>query len=119
MHPGGSMQYEPIAISSESTVVAEYESKVRDSTAYQSEAQLEAAFIKLLKEQAYEYLTFDSEKDLLNASFVKAFQANETELSRKRPESKKIRSASLFVTTEIPRTSNSWIRTTYTATNSR
>ncbi len=65
MSPGGSMQYEPIAISSESTVVAEFEAKIRDSSAYQSEAQLEDAFIALLKEQAYEYLSFDSEDALL------------------------------------------------------
>lgn len=65
MSYGGRMQYEPIAISSDSTVVAQFESKVRDSSAYQSEAQLEDAFIDLLKEQAYEYLTFDSEAALL------------------------------------------------------
>lgn len=65
MSQGGSMQYEPIAVSSESTVVAEFEAKTRDSSAYQSEAQLEDAFIALLKEQAYDYLTFDSEEALL------------------------------------------------------
>ena len=65
MSQGGSMQYEPIAVSSESTVVAEFEAKTRDSSAYQSEAELENAFIGLLREQAYEYLTFDSEEVLL------------------------------------------------------
>mgnify|MGYP000290576249 CR=1 FL=1 len=65
MSQGGSMQYEPIAVSSESTVVAEFETKTRDSSAYQSEAQLEDAFIALLKEQAYEHLSFESEDALL------------------------------------------------------
>lgn len=59
------MQYEPIAVSSESTVVAKFEAKTRDSSAYQSEAKLEDAFMTLLKEQAYEHLTIDSEDVLL------------------------------------------------------
>jgi type I restriction enzyme R subunit len=57
--------FEPIAITSESTVVAEYEAKARTSSAYQSEAQLEDAFIDLLKGQAYEYLSINSEADVL------------------------------------------------------
>jgi type I restriction enzyme R subunit len=65
MNHGGSVQYEPIAISSESTVVAEFESKVRDSSAYQSEAQLEAALIDLLRGQAYAYLSITSDAELL------------------------------------------------------
>jgi type I restriction enzyme, R subunit len=57
--------FEPIAITSESTVVAEYEAKARASSAHQSEAQLEDAFIDLLKGQAYEYLSINSEADVL------------------------------------------------------
>ena len=61
----GIQSFEPIAITSESTVVAEYEAKARTSSAYQSEAQLEDAFIELLKGQAYEYLSINCEADVL------------------------------------------------------
>lgn len=44
-----------IAQSNESTVVSEYTPEVKRSDAYQSEAQLEQAFIKMLTEQGYEY----------------------------------------------------------------
>lgn len=57
-------KYDPIAVSSESTVVAEYSQEERKASAYQSEADLENAFIALLKEQAYEYLPITSEEDL-------------------------------------------------------
>lgn len=63
---GGTINYEPIAISSESTVVAEFEATFRDSTAYQSEAQLEQAFIELLRGQAYEYLAITDEVALVS-----------------------------------------------------
>ncbi len=45
-------KFEPIAITSESTVVAEYESVARGSKSYQSEGDLEQDFIKTLKDQA-------------------------------------------------------------------
>jgi type I restriction enzyme R subunit len=56
--------FEPIAISSESTVVAEFEKETKSSESYQSEDQLEKAFIGLLKEQAYEYLAITEESQL-------------------------------------------------------
>lgn len=56
---------EPIAVTNESTVVAEYQADSRTEQAYQSEAQLEKAFIDLLQGQAYEYLTITNETDLL------------------------------------------------------
>jgi type I restriction enzyme R subunit len=59
-------RFEPIAITSESTVVAEYEQADRRSSAYQSEAQLEEAFIALLKDQAYEFLPVTTEVDLIS-----------------------------------------------------
>ena len=59
------IQYEPIAITSENTVVAEYEGFTRKTKAYESEAELEQAFIDLLKEQAYEYISIDSEAGLV------------------------------------------------------
>ena len=49
----------------ESTVVTEYTPEVRTSESYQSEAALEAAFIKLLTEQGYEYVTIHTEADMI------------------------------------------------------
>lgn len=51
-----------------STVVAEYHrsaDRVGDRTSYQSESDLERAFIKQLETQAYEYLAITSEADLI------------------------------------------------------
>ena len=61
----GVQRFEPIAITSESTVVAEFEEQVREASSYQSEAQLEQAFIDLLKDQAYEYLPIATEADVI------------------------------------------------------
>lgn len=59
-------RFEPIALSQESTVVAEYvpETAVRETT-YQSEAALEHAFIAQLQSQGYEYLPLVSEAALI------------------------------------------------------
>jgi len=59
-------RYEPIALSNESTVVAEFvrPSEVREER-YQSEAELERDLIERLKIQAYEYLRITSEADLI------------------------------------------------------
>jgi type I restriction enzyme, R subunit len=56
---------EPIVVSSESTVVAEFAPELGGSGDYQSEAQLEKEFIKLLRTQAYEYLAIRSEVELV------------------------------------------------------
>jgi type I restriction enzyme R subunit len=58
-------KFEPIAVSSESTVVGEFEFEERKATSYQSEAQLEQAFIDLLSGQAYDYVSFTSEDELI------------------------------------------------------
>ncbi|WP_144628801.1 type I restriction endonuclease subunit R [Arthrobacter woluwensis] len=58
-------RHEPIAVSSKSTVVAEFIPDGSGSAAYQSEADLEREFIRLLQGQAYDYLTIHSEADLL------------------------------------------------------
>lgn len=55
-----------VAQSSESTVVTEYNPQAKRSEAYQSEADLERGFIRLLKELGYEYLTIHKEKDLVD-----------------------------------------------------
>lgn len=57
--------YNVVAASSESTVVAEYEPKATRSDAYQSEAELERALIRLLTTQGYEYLPIHTEGDLI------------------------------------------------------
>ncbi len=58
-------QFNVILATSESTVVAEYEPQGSRSDAYQSEAALEDAFIKLLSEQGYEYLTIHDSDALI------------------------------------------------------
>lgn len=62
---GGTQQYEPIAVSDESTVVSEFPLGKGRSTAYQSEAQLENEFIRQLQSQAYEYLPIKTEEELV------------------------------------------------------
>ncbi len=59
-------RFEPIALSNESTVVAEFvrQNEVREER-YQSEAELERDFIKRLQAQAYEYLPITSEAELV------------------------------------------------------
>lgn len=59
-------QYNIIAESAEYTVVSEYEHAVSTSEAYQSEAELEKEFIRLLGEQGYEYLPIHTEADLIS-----------------------------------------------------
>ncbi|SDN56463.1 type I restriction endonuclease subunit R [Acetanaerobacterium elongatum] len=58
-------QYNIVASTNESTVVAEYEPQTTRSDAYQSEAALEAAFIMLLTEQGYTYLPIHSSEELV------------------------------------------------------
>ena len=49
-----------------STVLTEYNTIKRKETSYQSEAELENEFIKILQEQSYEYLNIKNENDLIN-----------------------------------------------------
>lgn len=58
-------QYNVVVSTDNSTVVSEYEPKGSNSTAYQSEAALEAQFIKMLTEQGYEYLTIHGSDELV------------------------------------------------------
>lgn len=59
-------QYNIIAESQEYTVVAEYDHVATPAEAYQSEADLEREFIRLLGEQGYEYLPIHTEADLIS-----------------------------------------------------
>ena len=54
-----------VAQSKESTVVTEYKPQANRSDAYQSEAELEKEFIRLLVELGYQYLTIHTEKELI------------------------------------------------------
>lgn len=58
--------YKTIAENPQSTVVAEYAAEYRIAKAYQSEAELERAFIEQLESQAYEYLPITAEADLVS-----------------------------------------------------
>lgn len=58
-------KYCPIAVSAESTVVAEFVPDEKVETAYQSEAALESEMIRLLASQAYEVLRLTSEEQLV------------------------------------------------------
>ena len=73
-----------VAQTNENTVVTEYEPVKTRSDSYQSEAELEKEFIRLLCEQGYEYLQINSEKDLIvnlrrNAERLNNYQFSETE----------------------------------------
>jgi type I restriction enzyme R subunit len=54
-----------VAATNENTVVTEYEPVKARSNSYQSEAELEKEFIRMLTEQGYEYLNIHTEKDLI------------------------------------------------------
>lgn len=56
--------YDPIVVSDESTVVAEYVPEPRKDESFQSEAELEREFIEILESQAYEYLPITSTEQL-------------------------------------------------------
>ena len=58
-------QYNVVVQSEESTVLAEYISQGKRAESYQSEADLEREFIKLLTELGYEYLPVHTEAELI------------------------------------------------------
>ena len=58
-------KYKMVAENPQSTVVSDYEIEVKNYIRYQSEADMEAAFIKQLQGQAYEYLRINSEAELI------------------------------------------------------
>jgi type I restriction enzyme R subunit len=58
-------KYNLVAENPQSTVVAEYTPERVRAEHYQSEAELEKAFIKQLESQAYDYLTITSEEELI------------------------------------------------------
>lgn len=54
-----------VAQTSENTVITSYEPVKKRAGTYQSEAELEAEFIRMLTEQGYQYLPLHSEKELV------------------------------------------------------
>lgn len=61
----GKVTFDVMAFGGQSTVCSAVPKDIKRSSSYQSEAQLEDAFIKQLCTQGYEYLVVDSEEDLV------------------------------------------------------
>ena len=59
-------EYKVVMEMSNSTVVTEYEPLKKKSDAYQSEADLEKEFIRMLEEQGYDYLTIHDSNALID-----------------------------------------------------
>lgn len=72
-----------VAETTENTVVTEYEPAKKRSDAYQSEAALEAEFIKLLVEQGYTYLPIHTEQDLIKNLRERLEELNDYKFSDK------------------------------------
>ena len=78
------MNYIIVAENPESTVVTEYQSLYSREITFQSEADLEKAFIDLLQTQAYEYLPITTEQELVTnlrrqLELLNDYQFSETE----------------------------------------
>ena len=65
MNMSVSNKYSLVVENPQSTVVAEYSPERKRAEQYQSEAELESAFIEQLESQAYEYLPITDETDLI------------------------------------------------------
>ena len=74
-------QYNLVVENPESTVVSEYLPMVRKESAYQSEAALEKSLIEQLRMQAYEYLPFTTEKELIHNLRRQLEQLNDYEFT--------------------------------------
>ena len=70
-----------VAETSENTVVTEYEPVKKRSDSYQSEAELEQEFIRMLSEQGYEFLPIHTERDLIANLRKKLEEVNNYEFS--------------------------------------
>ena len=76
-------QYNIIVSTAEATVVSEYEPQQTRSDAYQSEAELEKEFIRMLTEQGYEYLQIHTEEDMVANMRAKLEELNDYKFSEK------------------------------------
>ena len=70
-----------VAATNENTVVTEYEPVKTRSDSYQSEAELEKDFIRLLCEQGYEYIPIHPEEDLIKNLRAKLEELNKYKFS--------------------------------------
>ncbi len=70
-----------VAQTTENTVVTEYEFNANRSENYQSEAELEHEFIRMLTEQGYDYLLIHTENDLVDNLRTKLEELNEITFS--------------------------------------
>ena len=73
--------YNIVASMNGATVASEYEPEIKSDQAYQSEAELEADFIKQLTRQGYEYLEIHKEADLINNLRDKLEKLNDYQFS--------------------------------------
>ena len=106
-------KFEAIAVTSESTVVAEYQADARNEASYQSEAQLESAFVRLLQDQAFEYLPISVEEDLTANLRVQLETLNKfafTDVEWERFFSESIASSSDTITEKTARIQEDYIR---------
>jgi type I restriction enzyme R subunit len=76
-------QYDLVAENPQSTVVAEYQTEYKRAENYQSEAELEKEFLKILQSQGYEYLQIKSEADLIQNLRVQLEKLNDYHFSDK------------------------------------
>ena len=77
MNMSDNNRYNMVAENPKSTVVSEYTPDKKRAEHYQSEAELEKAFIEQLKLQAYEYLPITSETDLVQNLRAKLEKLND------------------------------------------
>lgn len=70
-----------VAETNENTVVTQYEPVKKRSDAYQSEAELEKEFIRMLTEQGYEYLQIHTEEDMVANIRTKLEELNDYKFS--------------------------------------
>lgn len=76
-------EYNIIMATNEATVVTEYEPQTARSDAYQSEAALEKAFIKMLTEQGYEYANITCQTALIENLRIQLEKLNNYKFSDK------------------------------------
>ena len=74
-------EYNIIAESPNSTVIAEYIPSIKNATHYQSENELELEFIRLLKNNGYEYLNITQNDDLVKNLRTHLSKLNDIEFS--------------------------------------
>lgn len=75
--------YKVVAENPNSTVVAEYQAEYKRETSYQSEADLERAFVELLRKQAYTFLPIHTEAELISNLRLKLEQLNNFQFTDK------------------------------------